>query len=300
MLKELKQELRHGSLQLLLFVVAWLLPQRLHFRAFKAIAHLHPWLLNVKPSVKALIQHKPELASAQKSLGLGIALHQIIDQADCYLTRRFSARWLDDNCEITGPAPEKPPTGLPVPLFLTPHYGQGFWAIRYLNECCGFRLAWLYLPPAKHLKPGNILQSWTNKRRLAQIERLCSSLAIPTGGSIATMQEKLIRHGVSVLAMPDAPPQPGQSKVVVTLMEQQAFFPAGVFSLAEREKVPVYLYSILLDRQSGKRRMIIKGPYTGLGKDALAQHFADLLDDAIKQDPCAWHLWPYLEAFLHQ
>ena len=159
-------------------------------------------------------------------------------------------------------------------------------------------MALLYAPAASNKKLGNFVQSIINQKRLLQIESLCSSIAIATGGSVAAMQQRLCQQKMPVLAMPDAPPVAGQSTIEVNFLGKQARLPAGVFALAERERIPVYVYTILLDRKSGKRRMSVHGPFYNLPKESLAQVFADILQDAITEDPCAWHVWPYIERFM--
>src|SRR5690554_1680973 len=135
-LDALKQEARIACLHLALLTITRCLPQRWHFKALKGLARLHPFLLEKNNAVDKLLAFKPELSPYRKSLSLGFAFHQLIDQADYYLTRRYGTSWLNHNLvidkqpEATWPAEE-----LGAALFLTPHYGQGFWALRYLNEC---------------------------------------------------------------------------------------------------------------------------------------------------------------------
>lgn len=298
MLNNFISEVRHLLLHSLIGGAVWLLPQCWHFRAFKLLARLHPWLLHPTGSLDQLLRALPSLQPHRRSLALGLALHQIVDRADYYLTRKYGERWLQRNL-VVGGAVQPPAQGGPAPMLLTPHYGQGYWALRYFNQQLGLPLAWLYLAPPKGPAPkGHKLATRHGYKRLARIEALAGSPAIATGGSVPLMQQHIRTGQAAILVMPDAPPVPGHNNLAINLLGRPACMPAGALSLAVREQAPVYMYCIALDRHTGQRRLRIQGPYQGRSPQQLAQQFADMLTAAIHQDPCAWYMWPQLDAFL--
>lgn len=295
MKKHWAAELRHLCLHSLLAVSIWLVPQRGHFALFRLLTRLHPWLLpTATQAADALLAWRPQLQSHRRSLVLGCALHQLVDQADYYLTKKYGRDWLLKNLEVEG---QRPNSEGPAPLFMTLHYGQGFWAIRYFNECWQLPLAWLHLPPPTNSPPGERLATGHARRRVRQVERLAGAAAIPTGGSVTRMRERLCVQGLPVLVMPDVPPGPEQETVAVQLLGRAARLPVGALSLAIRHRLPVYIYTVHLQRHNGQRLLRLHGPYCCVEVQELADQVASILEEAIIQDPCAWHLWPHFERF---
>lgn len=299
MIKALLAELRHLLLHGLLAAAVWLLPQRGHFPAFRLLARWR-WLLPGKTGLDNLLASRPGLQPWRQSLERGCALHQIVDRADYYLTRKYGPQWLARNLLLSGQIEPRHLHSQPAPMLLTPHYGQGFWALYYFRQQLGLPVAWLHLPPATRNPLGEKLAARHARKRIAQVERLGKSPAIPTGGSVQAMQQRLCEDGQAVLAMPDVPPEPARSRLDIRLLGRPASIPAGSLEMAARERIPVYIYTIAMDRRSGKRRMQLHGPYTGLSAQQLAEEFASILDAAIERDPCAWHLWPHLPLFFRE
>lgn len=294
-MNKLIAELRQLSLQILLAIGIWVVPQRGHFFLFRLLSRLHPWLLpGATQAADALLRWRPGLQTHRRSLILGCALHQLVDQADYYLSRKYGTDWLLKNLKVEG---QRPATGDQAPLFMTLHYGQGFWAIRYFNECWQLPLAWLHLPPPLKGTFGEYLATRHAQRRIRQVERLAGAAAIPTGGSVARMRERLCVEQQPVLVMPDVPPNPEQEMVSVQLLGRVAYLPVGALSLAVRHRLPVYIYTVHLQRHNGQRLLRLHGPYCCVEAQELADQVASILEEAIIQDPCAWHLWPHFERF---
>ena len=296
MIKPLLKELRHVLLHTLLAVTVWVLPHNLHFRAFRLIARLR-WLIPVQTGLSSMLKHLPELQPYRHSITLGHALHQIVDQADYYLTHKYGNNWLKQNLQIEGRILSAHLAGKPAPVLLTPHYGQGFWALYYFRHVLGLPVAWLHLPPPAVSQLGQKLASRHGRKRIRRVEMLAGCRPIPTGGSIQAMQSCL-QQGNAVLAMPDVPPAPSRSHLPISLVGRQAAIPAGTLQMAARERAPVYMYTVYLDRSTGKRKLKLNGPYIGLSAEDLAAKFAEMLNTALSTDPAAWHLWPWIELFL--
>ncbi|MET1079726.1 MAG: hypothetical protein ABWY06_17080 [Pseudomonas sp.] len=245
-----------------------------------------------------------DAASAEaKKMGLGaqflqvrlISLHRLVDMADYFLTLKYGRGWMRRNVWVSGD--ELPAsTALAAPLFITFHYGQGFWALRYFRDR-GYPVAWLHAPPPLRAPWGEKFNSWMGRRRIAQVARLCGAPAIAVGGSIERMRERLLKAQRAVMAMPDAPLQPGQSSIDVRLLGQPARLPAGAIRMAVQAGVPVVIYSIVVDPITGRRNLRLEGPIQAVTAEALAQRLADHLGSAIVADPSAWHVWPWAGSF---
>lgn len=223
-------------------------------------------------------------------------LHRLVDVADYFLTLKCGKGWMRRYLHVNGDNLPAPAAGAAA-MLVTFHYGQGFWALRWLREA-GYPIAWLHAPPPAHAPLGQKLAGWMGRRRIAQVTRLCGAPAIAVGGSIEQMRKRLLMEGQPVMVMPDAPLQPGQSYLPIRLLGRQARMPAGAIRMAAEANIPVLAYSIVVNPASGHRYMRIGSQVADLDAAALAQHLGDHLQTALDQHPEAWHVWPWAYTFL--
>lgn len=223
------------------------------------------------------------------------ALHRLVDVADYFLTRKYGDGWMRRYLHVHG-EPLPAPDGGVAPMLVTFHYGQGFWALRWLRQA-GYPVAWLHAPPPAMAPLGEKLAAWMGRRRIVQVGRLCGAPTIAVGGSIARMRRRLLEEGRPVMVMPDAPLQPGQSWLPVSLLGREARLPAGAIRMAAQDGVAVLVYSIVVDPRDGHRHLHLEGPLVGLDATALAQRLAAHLQRALQRQPEAWHVWAWASTF---
>lgn len=227
-----------------------------------------------------------------------LALNRLVDVADYFLTLKYGDGWVRRYVHVTGDSLPEAGT-IAAPVLVTFHYGQGFWALRLLRDQ-GFPVAWLHAPPPAVAPLGEKLAGWMGRRRIAQVARLCGAPTIAVGGSVERMRRRLLDEGRPVMIMPDAPLQPGQSWIPVSLLGYAARLPAGAIRMAAEAGVPVVIYTIAVDPNTGHRHMRIEGPLCGLDSAALAQRLADHLQVALVKQPDSWHVWPWATSFLQR
>lgn len=223
------------------------------------------------------------------------ALHRLVDVADYFLTCKYGDGWMRRYLHVSGDALPAPGEGA-APMLVTFHYGQGFWALRWLRAA-GYPVAWLHAPPPQVAPLGEKLAGWMGRRRIAQVGRLCGAPTIAVGGSVARMRQRLLGEGRPVMVMPDAPLQPGQSWLPVQLLGRAARMPAGAIRMAAQDEVAVLVYSIVVDPLNGHRHLHMEGPLSGLDALALAQRLAAHLQQALQRQPEAWHVWAWVSTF---
>ncbi len=272
--------------------LVFLLPWRLAFRGIRFLTRYTFFQVSSAASASGLMERYGFARPYPVRL---FALHRLVDMADFFLTMKVGRSWLDRNVLMSG-ADALDKLSAKNIFFVTFHYGQGFWALKYLRDK-GLPVAWLHAPPPVRPALGEIFIGWLGRRRIRQVARLCGASAIPVGGSVASMRERLCRDRLPVMVMPDAPLQPGQSSLPVTLFGREARLPAGALRMAAREAVPVIVYSISVNPVDGKRHMRFEGPFTEPTAESLAQRLCDHLQSAIEKDPTAWHVWPWVEGF---
>jgi hypothetical protein len=220
--------------------------------------------------------------------------HLLVDNADYFLTLFRGRRWMARHIAVTGG--ENLPAGVNAMLLVTFHWGQGFWALRWLRER-GQPAAWLHAPVASRLRPGGYVSGLMGRLRIRQVARLSGARPIPVGGSISAMRERLQHARLPVMAMPDAPLRPGQRTLAIELLGRPARIAAGVITMAAEDRVPVHAYTMRVDPLTGQRHLAI-GPRLPDGDPAvLAQALADVLSGAIREDPAAWYVWAFAGGF---
>lgn len=220
--------------------------------------------------------------------------HLLIDQLDGWQTRLRGNGWLYNNVKVVNSqclAGQEP--GI---LFVTFHWGQGFWALKWLNNA-GYNLAWLHAPVPQKLDWGGIVAGLVGRLRIAQVGRLAGAEPIAVQGSIEKMRARLVEKKQPVLAMPDAPLQEGRSSIAVRLLNREAKLPAGLIKMAAREAIPVCVYTIKIDQKTGRRNLRFNEPVREKNPEILAQYLADRLTEAVEEDSSAWYVWPHAGGF---
>lgn len=266
--------------RLLLLLATAVLPWSLTFRLLKRVARAR--------------QHDPEvqaaLAVAQDLIGIDepqafcvrYALYRLVDDADLAIGLTRGPRWAKKWVQWQGPC--FPSCGAFVAL--TFHLGAGvpaLWALGRHDQ----GVAWIYALPTP-MPTGIAL--WLARTRLALVERLGRAASIATGGARRKAQAWLEAKG-AVMALVDAP-HFGRRKVTnVCLLGARAGLARGVAELALSCAAPVYLYSVRLVGDSGRRVLRVSGPLGEGSVEALMQQVAAFLDEELRADPAAWHFW---------
>ena len=292
---ELRRELRASLERVLLPALAAMLPWRWCARLFWQIARA-PWLYRadveaawVRAGQYAELPPDPQWKRRAR-------FHLLVDNADYFLSLTRGPRWLRRHVRVSGS--ENLPEGVNPILLVTFHWGQGFWALRYLRDR-GLPAAWLHAPVPHRLRVGEYVGGLMGRLRIRQVGRLAGAAPIPVGGSVAAMRERL-RRGLPVMAMPDAPIRPGQRTLAVELLGRPAHIAAGVITMAADDGMPVHAYTMRADPLSGRRELAIGPALRGEDPAALAQALADALSAAIREDPAAWYVWPHADGFFAQ
>ncbi len=287
----MRHEARTFFESVLIPVICVCLPWRLCVRIFWFLCG-KTWLFPTATDLvchhaRDYIQFENEQTFRQK-----IRFHLLVDQADFYLSCTRGRRWFNKYVRIQGDKIDKDQGS----LFVTFHWGQGFWALKYFN-LLGFKPAWLHAPLQSKIKWGSCVSGLVGKGRIAQVGRLAEAVPIAVGNSVEKMRYRLVEEKSSVMAMPDAPLRSGASAIPVKLLGRSARLPAGVIRMAASENISVYAYTMIVNPEDGMRDLRIRGPIHYRDEESLAQALADMLTEAIEKDPSAWYVWPFANSF---
>lgn len=229
------------------------------------------------------------LPVAEKNAWLAVYRRmRIVDQVDAFFALRRSDRWLDRHMRIVG---EEWPPG-PV-MVLTFHYGEGLWALRHLRRT-GHPASFLSAPIVPEAFPGAPGTYRFERRRMAAVAMAGGAPLIYSGGSSAKM-EAVLRAGGTVVGLVDVPPPWTRGSFLpVPFLGRTAWFPYGLFRVADRAGVPIVSFICRL-AEDGRRELLIRR-LRSQGEDRLREMVAQL-EQALVQDSADWHLWPQVELF---
>jgi hypothetical protein len=283
-LKRLQVEGRDLLELVLLPGLAALLPWSLAFRLLRRLARA------MSPYADAT---NAALAQAGARGWVGDAAHwllvrrviALVDHADLYLARTRSDRWLARHLDVQG---EWPPAGQPG-LICTFHWGAGMWALRHARKS-GLTAHPLVAPlNGAHFAGRRVLLAYA-RARTAEVTRSLGCPALDTSGSLRPVLGALQR-GEQVMAAIDVPADQVSASEEIGLLGMRARVPRGLFRLAVDKRLPVTVYLTGLNVGTGRRLLRIHqlGVYEDLAQ--LMQDVFAFLDEAIREDPPAWHFW---------
>ena len=288
MLRELRHIVRHLLLAFLALGLPWAL-------SFKILRFLTRFGLGGSEFDKQALENMRLHGMGGRNDVVTIRqmrLHRLVDLADYYKSWCTTPAWLKRYWHVSGdPLPDA--KQYPAVLFVTFHYGQGFWALRYFQEH-GLQMAALYRPPPKPAS-GERFNYWFFWVRLRSIFRLTKTEPIRVGdeqSELNALVRRLVRHQQPVGVMPDIPTEP-EHGIEVTLLGKRAYFASALLRLVVRKNIPVVLYTSVLDLHTAARNINIQVLYEQTSVDELAQSLACCLESAILHDATAWHLWPW-------
>lgn len=279
-------------LNFLLFLIAFLLPASWHHHVLSLMAKRADWWQDFEPAWHQLKQSLPQRMGDEAGQRR-LAYHWLTDQLDFYLTLRYGSGWFNRFVDVQG-VPIPPASG--PALCVTFHYGQGFWALDYLRRH-GYASSMIYLPAAHAAPLGEKFGNWLGWRRIRQFERLCGDTGIPSQGSLRKVIKRLTEKRLSVAVMPDVPPVIGQKVLPFELLGRRAGMLYGGLHAAVKAGVPVFLYTMVVNPDTGRRLLTIHGIFEGLDEPELVRRLGAVLDQQLYQEPAAWYLWPWVDAF---
>jgi len=279
---------------LILPLLSVMLPWRVAFRCYRYLAR-QDWLLRDATERAAataiaygyLAVDDPGAVTVWRR---DFRLILLVDHADAFLSRFRSARWLDRHVRPSG-------DGWPEGAFIgiTFHYGAGLWAIRHLRRS-GQRSAFLSIRFDAGSFPGEFLRFWLARWRMREVARAGGAPVIYTGGSVARIRAAL-QEGVSVLGLIDVPTGQTTAPRPVFLLGRPARLPPGLLRIAREAGVPVALFSMGVDTDTGERWLHIHR-LDSICEDRGLVAIGEFFDATLRKHPPAWHLWGDLPCFL--
>jgi lauroyl/myristoyl acyltransferase len=214
----------------------------------------------------------------------------LVDNADFYLSCTRGDRWLERHLITEGnwPAPDQ------AAILCTFHWGAGMWALRSMGSH-GLSAHALVAPHVRANFSGQAVRYHYYAARNRENELALGVRSIEASSLRRLMQALNARQQVAVAA--DVPSDQAAANEPIPIIGLQARVPRALFRIAVESQVPMFVYLTGFRMSDGKRTLKIHPLGTGSAiRPLILQAFA-LLEQAIAEDPAAWHFWKVAPRF---
>ena len=217
----------------------------------------------------------------------------MVDHADLFLSCTRPDTWIKRRIDVTG----NWPSALESNVVCTFHWGAGMFSLHAMRHA-GLQVHALAASlDSSQFKGRPVLHQYA-KWRTFRVKQL---LGHPTVDVKASMRPvlKAIQKQHSLLAVVDVPSDHREVSVSLKLLSQHIKVPRGLLRLAADRKLPVSVFLLGLNLQTGQRELKIQSLGVMGDTQQLADNVFEYLDDAVNQAPSAWHLWAEMPRFLN-
>ncbi len=290
MLKRLRAEGRDFLELFLIPSLAVILPWSWCFRLFRWLSKLDFLYRGASESAYAQAQSRGWAADRLAWLARR-RLYAMVDHADYYLVCTRSDRWLKRHFDVTGLWP-KPATPA---LLCTFHWGAGMWSLRHASSQ-GIRAHALVAPLEGINFDGRTVLRCYARVRTAAVAMILGRATIDVGASMRPALRAL-KQGEPLLALVDVPADQVSASVAIQFLGHTARVPKALLRLAVDQKLPLTLFLVGMRPEDGRRFLRLRQVGIGETVETLAQDIFGSLEQAIAEDPPAWHLWSESERF---
>jgi drug/metabolite transporter (DMT)-like permease len=210
---------------------------------------------------------------------------RLTDHADLWISLTRSRNWFARNVRVDATDALKTPA-----LFLTFHYGGGWWMTHWLRE----RGAPVSIVMRRGSVAGGLLARLSyalGSFRMRRVEAVCNAPLIATDdGSAARQVLRAWKQGISVIGLIDLPPPLVDRVESVKFLGREAYFPPTLPALVARASVPVYVFLGQWNRAELVPELRVIALQSS-GTQSTLQSTVDLLERSVLARPGAWHAW---------
>lgn len=266
---------------------------------------LLPWRLGVRLCRRFAawtplyrMEWQPALAEADRCLqitdadqwALRFRFNRLVDHADFWRALVRPMRRLLSDMDVLTDWPRL--SGPAVGAFF--HCGANFPAV-YSLRCSGASASVLAGRFSRRSMGGAFAGYWYGRMRIAQLQRASGG---PLIYAPRTVQQSVaaLAAGRWVIGTPDVPPSETRISVPVQLFGRTGFMPEGLLLIARKAGVPVVIFTLTLDFDSGRRELRVWGPFDP-HDPTLMQRIAETWESLIREKSWGFTLWPAMPAF---
>lgn len=289
--QRIRCEARDALELVLLPGVAMLLPWRLSFGLFKSLARW-PWLYRARceRALAAARMHGAVTDPAQWCFEQRLIM--LVDHADLYLSRTRSDAWWKRHLDVYGDWGVQPGQ---AGFLMTFHWAAGMWAQRHARAS-GLRPHMLVAAVDGPSFAGrSVLRRYVGAR-MRTVELAEGRPVIYVPGAMSALCE-VLRRAEQVLVVMDVPPDQVKITTPLTLLGRTVHVPAALPRLAVERAVPVTVYTLGLDLQTGRRDLRLYPLGVSHDAQALTAQIFGYFEQIVRERPAAWHFWSEADRF---
>lgn len=215
----------------------------------------------------------------------------LVDHADFYLARTRSDRWMARHLLVLGdwPDPAQPA------ILCTFHWGAGMWGLRHAGSR-GLHAHAMIAAHSPETFRGRRVRYWYFGRRIGAVAAALRRSPIEVASSLRPILQAL-RAGEPVVAAVDVPSDQVAGSESIDFLGLRARVPRGLLRVAADSKVPVTVFLTGIRLRDGKRTLHIHRLPPREDVEALMVEVFALLQQAIENEPEAWHFWQVAPRF---
>lgn len=225
----------------------------------------------------------------------------LVDHADLYLSRFRSNKWLAKHVQVEG----NWPAANEKALILTYHWGAGMWALRHAAQQARHN----HMMLAVGADQGASIANMYLRARLKEVEaatgRPVVSVEVSPHTHTAPRKKRVDFsriHAVwdkneQLLAVIDVPPDQVGRSVAVSVNGLAAKAPILLFEMCVVRQVPLWVFWMDFDLETGRRRLTIKGLGTENDPRKLVDATFDQLSELLRTRPASWHFWSIADRY---
>lgn len=270
--------------------LAVVLPWSWSFKAFRSLARL-TWLYrDDSEQALAVVQRIVGVEDPDEWLRRRKLL-TLVDHADLFLARFRSHKWLDHHVDVVG----NWPVGGRAALLCTFHWGAGMWSLRHAR-LAGMKAHSLVAPMNKaNFKGRPVLWSYVK----ARVQNVSRELGVPTLEVSGSMRQvvRALKGQEQVLAAIDVPADTVSATVSIPMLGAHMQLPRGLLRIAAENGIAVTVFTMGLDMETGRRKLCLRQLSITTDSESLSYKVFSFLEEAVKDDTSAWHLWSQFDRF---
>ena len=284
-----RSELRHLTELFLIPMVTVLLPWSLGYRWLRLCARAR-WLMRE--------EWQAALAGAQRWLDISDPADwawryrtvRLVDHADLWLGRVRSDRWMARHFSARPALP--PPNRRAVGAFF--HWCAGMWSVRALRAT-GTPVAPIARRFHRQAMGGTYFSYLYGKLRFDEFSRAAGRPLLYAPG---TMKQALAELSQDhwVIGAPDIYPSDAPFPREVRAFGRRAWFTEGMLRVAREAGAPVFLFTLGVEFDTGRRDLRVAGPFPP-DDPQLLQRIATFWEELVRDRSWGFTLWPKMEAY---
>jgi len=218
-------------------------------------------------------------------------LNKLIDAVDPWLSRSRGEAWVTKYVDVEGRWPEAPFAAVSL------HWGTGLWALHHMRMHAA-EVSMVLRPFAEWGGAFSAPMRMYLQRYEQEIARAGGAPITPTGSGLTQRVEDVFEQGRNLLVLLDVPKGNNREPIPIDFLGQPTYFASGMINMVLGLDRPLVPYAIGVDFASGKRKLRIGSPVSGMQTAAAMDQMAKFFDPIVREQPASWHFWPLYSKFL--